>query len=415
MVRVGGERAGELLLQRLPRPRRATRALARAPPRPRWSATASAPGASRLVVGDTDRAPARWRRGSPRFERAEAALLFNCGYAANVGRPPRARAARATSSSPTRSTTPRWSTAAGSRARTSVVYPHARRRGAGRGCSREHARRAAGWSSPTRCSPWTATRRRCASWSTLCRAHGAALMVDEAHATGVLGRAARGLCEALGLEAEVDLRMGTLGKALGGFGAYVATSRAVAELLVNRARPLVFSTALPAAAVRRRGGARWTWWSTTPALRERLWRNIQPLRRGAARAGPPGRAAQRHLPGRPGRARARRWTRPRRLRERGPAGEGHPPAHRARGHQPAALLPLRGPHRRATSTWRWRPCAGLGVSREPVSSLRPPASSSPARTPAWARRRRRARCCRCWRTRACSPRASSPTRAAARP
>ena len=79
----------------------------------------------------------------------------------------------------------------------------------------------------------------------LCDAHGALLIVDEAHATGVFGPRGAGLCAQEGVQPA--LRMGTLSKALGVAGAYVAASRAVCDLLVNRARPLVFSTALPPA------------------------------------------------------------------------------------------------------------------------------------------------------------------------
>jgi 8-amino-7-oxononanoate synthase len=75
----------------------------------------------------------------------------------------------------------------------------------------------------------------------LARRHDAALMLDEAHAIGVRGPEGRGV--ACGIAP--DLLVGTCGKALGGFGAFVATSAAIAELLWNRARPFVFSTALP--------------------------------------------------------------------------------------------------------------------------------------------------------------------------
>jgi len=69
--------------------------------------------------------------------------------------------------------------------------------------------------------------------------------VDEAHAVGVLGRNGRGLADALRLEGEVDIQMGTLSKALGVAGGYVAGSRRLIELLVNRARSFVYSTAPP--------------------------------------------------------------------------------------------------------------------------------------------------------------------------
>ncbi|HEY6100591.1 MAG TPA: aminotransferase class I/II-fold pyridoxal phosphate-dependent enzyme, partial [Anaeromyxobacter sp.] len=79
----------------------------------------------------------------------------------------------------------------------------------------------------------------------LCDRHGAMLYVDEAHATGVLGPTGAGLAEELGVADRVDASMGTLGKALGSFGAYVAGSRRLADLLVSRARTFVFTTALP--------------------------------------------------------------------------------------------------------------------------------------------------------------------------
>ncbi len=73
----------------------------------------------------------------------------------------------------------------------------------------------------------------------------ALLMVDDAHGTGVLGASGRGTAEHLGCLEKVDLHMGTLGKALGCFGAYLAADRAVVETLVNRSRSFIFSTSLP--------------------------------------------------------------------------------------------------------------------------------------------------------------------------
>jgi len=79
--------------------------------------------------------------------------------------------------------------------------------------------------------------------------YGAWLMVDEAHATGLYGKHRRGLAEELGVSEQIEVQMGTLGKALGASGGYIAGSRALIELLVNRARSFIFSTApVPAAA-----------------------------------------------------------------------------------------------------------------------------------------------------------------------
>jgi 8-amino-7-oxononanoate synthase len=75
--------------------------------------------------------------------------------------------------------------------------------------------------------------------------HGAWLLLDEAHAVGVIGPQGRGLTAALGLENRVELQMGTLSKALGLSGGYLAASRQVIDLLINRARSLIYSTASP--------------------------------------------------------------------------------------------------------------------------------------------------------------------------
>jgi len=80
----------------------------------------------------------------------------------------------------------------------------------------------------------------------LCRRHDAVLMVDDSHATGVLGEHGRGTAEHFGLVGEVDIITSTLGKALGGAaGGFVAGSAAVCDYLTQRARPQLFSNALP--------------------------------------------------------------------------------------------------------------------------------------------------------------------------
>ncbi len=118
----------------------------------------------------------------------------------------------------------------------------------------------------------------------LARRHGARLVVDEAHATGVVGPGGRGLVAALGLEHEVDVVIGTLGKALGSYGAFACCNRAMGEFLVNRARTLIYSTALPpptvAAAL---AGLKLL--CEEPARVTRLWRNALLLRTELAARG----------------------------------------------------------------------------------------------------------------------------------
>ena len=78
----------------------------------------------------------------------------------------------------------------------------------------------------------------------LARRFDARVMVDDAHGTGTIGPDGRGSVAAAGLEDEVDVLVGTLGKSLGSYGAYVCCDRAMAKYLVNTARTLIFSTAL---------------------------------------------------------------------------------------------------------------------------------------------------------------------------
>jgi 8-amino-7-oxononanoate synthase len=104
---------------------------------------------------------------------------------------------------------------------------------------------------------------------------GAWLLVDEAHGVGVLGAQGRGLVDSLGLGARVEVQMGTLGKALGAAGGYIAGSQTLVDLLVNRSRSFIFSTAPPPAQAAAAAGA--LRWLPTNAGRERL-RHLETLR-----------------------------------------------------------------------------------------------------------------------------------------
>lgn len=77
--------------------------------------------------------------------------------------------------------------------------------------------------------------------------YGALLLVDEAHGLGVLGDYGMGLVDACNLESQVDLQLGTLGKAAGGAGGYIACSRVMRDLILNKGRSFIFTTAPPPA------------------------------------------------------------------------------------------------------------------------------------------------------------------------
>lgn len=85
--------------------------------------------------------------------------------------------------------------------------------------------------------------------SELSARYEALLVVDEAHAVGVFGEKGLGLSEELGVLSRVDVLVGTFGKALGSYGAFVVAREEIRELLVNRARSFIFTTALPAVVV----------------------------------------------------------------------------------------------------------------------------------------------------------------------
>ncbi|WP_367027074.1 8-amino-7-oxononanoate synthase [Methylococcus sp. ANG] len=111
------------------------------------------------------------------------------------------------------------------------------------------------------------------------------LMVDDAHGLGVLGAEGRGILEHFGLgETEVPVLVGTLGKALGTFGAFAAGSEDMIDYLIQRARTYVYTTALPpAVAEATRASLRLV--REEPERRERLHRNVRRFRAGAASLG----------------------------------------------------------------------------------------------------------------------------------
>ena len=105
--------------------------------------------------------------------------------------------------------------------------------------------------------------------------YGAWLMVDEAHATGLYGANRRGLAEALGVSARIEIQMGTLGKALGASGGYICGSRALIDYLVNRARSFIFSTApVPAAAAAATAGIKLVQTNEGQTRNETLWTRV---------------------------------------------------------------------------------------------------------------------------------------------
>ena len=201
-------------------------------------------GAARLVAGDLPVHGALERRLAA-FKKTEAALLFSSGYHANAG-VPAALADREDAIFSDRLN--HASIVDGCRlsfART-IRYPHCDVGALARLLAETKARRKlvvtdAVFGMDGDAAPLAAIAE-------LCERHGAMLYVDEAHATGILGPTGAGWAEAEGVTGRVDALMGTLGKALGSFGAFVAGSARLADWLTCRARTFIFTTALPPAA-----------------------------------------------------------------------------------------------------------------------------------------------------------------------
>ena len=114
--------------------------------------------------------------------------------------------------------------------------------------------------------------------------HGAAVFVDDAHASGVLGRNGRGTVDHFGLHGRVAIQVGTLSKAVGVLGGYVAGSQALRDMLIQRARPFLFSTSHPpAVAAACREAIRVL--EEEPELIERLWANTRRFKAELIRLG----------------------------------------------------------------------------------------------------------------------------------
>ena len=119
----------------------------------------------------------------------------------------------------------------------------------------------------------------------LCERHGARLMVDEAHAVGVLGERGAGTCELFGLEDRVDLRMGTFSKSLASCGGFITGPTDVVDYLRISSRPFIFTAAAVPAAVGAALGALRVIRAEGPELMGRLLDNAAYLRRGFADLG----------------------------------------------------------------------------------------------------------------------------------
>ncbi|OUM99645.1 MAG: 8-amino-7-oxononanoate synthase [Firmicutes bacterium ZCTH02-B6] len=114
--------------------------------------------------------------------------------------------------------------------------------------------------------------------------YGAITMVDDAHASGVLGSNGRGTVDHFGLHGQVDIQVGTLSKAIGVLGGYVAGSKLLIDYLIQRARPFLFSTSHPPA-VTAACLAALDILESDEELIQRLWENARYFREGLADAG----------------------------------------------------------------------------------------------------------------------------------
>jgi 8-amino-7-oxononanoate synthase len=238
-------------------------------------------GASRLISGNTELHEELERRIAA-FKSAESAILFNSGYAANTGIIPAVAGAGDLVLSDQLNHASIIDGCRLSRARTEVF----------RHRDMDHLETLLR-------SNTTAPRKLIITDGVfsmdgdiaplpdlvkLAERYHAILMVDDAHATGVLGGHGRGIAEHFGLEDRVHIQMGTLGKALGSFGAYVAGTRDIVRYLLNTCRSYLFSTSLPPA-VCAASIASLDVLEAEPWRREKLWNNRKRLAHGLASLG----------------------------------------------------------------------------------------------------------------------------------
>ena len=118
----------------------------------------------------------------------------------------------------------------------------------------------------------------------LAERYGAIMMVDDAHASGVLGRNGRGSVDHFGVTSKVDVQVGTLSKAIGALGGYVCGSRDLIDYLYHRARPFLFSTSHPPS-VAATCIAAFDLLESEPERIERLWSNTEYFRKELEAAG----------------------------------------------------------------------------------------------------------------------------------
>ncbi|MGH9437898.1 MAG: aminotransferase class I/II-fold pyridoxal phosphate-dependent enzyme, partial [Terriglobia bacterium] len=118
----------------------------------------------------------------------------------------------------------------------------------------------------------------------LAEEYGCIMMIDDAHASGVLGRNGRGTVDHFNLHGKVDIQVGTLSKAIGALGGYVCSTRDAIEFLYHRARPFLFSTSHPPS-VAATCLAAFELLDEEPQLVERLWANTRFFKQGLVKLG----------------------------------------------------------------------------------------------------------------------------------